>query len=111
METRLLDALTLATRAHSIAEAARLIAAGQLVAFPTETVYGLGASVFDAEAIRRVFAVKGRPADNPLIVHAHNISALEQIAMLNDAARTLASALMPGPITLVLPAQAHVPNV
>lgn len=111
METRLLDALTLSTRTASISEAAALLGAGHLVAFPTETVYGLGASALDADAVRRVFDVKGRPPDNPLIVHVHEPEALASIAVLDDRARAIASAMMPGPITLVLPSQEHVPLI
>ncbi|MCB0881257.1 MAG: threonylcarbamoyl-AMP synthase [Thermoleophilia bacterium] len=83
--------------------AARALAAGRLVAFPTETVYGLGADAESARAVARVFAAKGRPADHPLIVHGADAGVLERYG--RDApgvARTLADALWPGPLTLLV---------
>ncbi len=91
--------------------AGRLLIAGGLVAIPTETVYGLAASVFNRDALRRVFSVKGRPMDNPLIAH---IASAEQMDTLTrdvpEAAWQLASAFWPGPLTLVLPRAACVPD-
>ena len=87
MNTQLLPA----TEA-SLALAARLLADGELVAFPTETVYGLGAHALDAEAVRGIFAAKGRPADNPLIVHIHDRSQLDDICEVNDLALRLMDA-------------------
>jgi L-threonylcarbamoyladenylate synthase len=88
----------------AIERATRLLAAGGLVAFPTETVYGLGADADDAEAVRAIFAAKGRPADHPVIVHVHDASAIDAWASgAPDAARQLAQAFWPGPLTLVLP--------
>jgi L-threonylcarbamoyladenylate synthase len=110
METRLLDATDPTTRSREIAEAARLLRSGELVAFPTETVYGLGASALDEKAIARVFEVKGRPADNPLIVHVADVVAIERVAHLDERARRVAAAFMPGPLTLVLPARDAVPS-
>lgn len=86
-----------------IIEAARLLREGGLVAFPTETVYGLGADATNAEAVARVFAAKGRPTFNPLIVHVPGLRAAETIAELPAMARTLAKAFWPGPLTLVVP--------
>jgi L-threonylcarbamoyladenylate synthase len=98
--------------AKSIEQAARLIHAGALVAFPTETVYGLGANGLNNEAVLRIFEAKGRPADNPLILH---VTALHQIlplvsGPLPDAARILADAFWPGPMTMVLPKSTLVPD-
>ena len=106
MNTQLLPA----TEA-SLALAARLLADGQLVAFPTETVYGLGAHALDAEAVRGIFTAKGRPADNPLIVHIHDRSQLKDICEVNDLAIRLMDAFWPGPLTIILPRKAAVPDV
>ena len=106
MNTQLLPA----TKA-SLALAARLLADGELVAFPTETVYGLGANALDAEAVRGIFAAKGRPADNPLIVHIHDRSQLKDICEVNDLAHHLMDAFWPGPLTIILPRKAAVPDV
>ncbi len=88
---------------EGLAEAARLIRAGGLVAFPTETVYGLGADAGDQAAVARIFAAKGRPAFNPLIVHVAEVAALDGLAILGPQARRLAASFWPGPLTLVLP--------
>ena len=81
-----------------------LLRAGRLVAFPTETVYGLGADATNAAAVRRIFAAKGRPATNPLIVHVADADAARRYTTAwPDAAQTLAAAFWPGPLTLVLP--------
>lgn len=86
-----------------IQRAADLIRAGRLVAFPTETVYGLGANALDPAAVRRIFAAKGRPPNNPLIVHAADIdAATECVQRWPDAAAALAGRFWPGPLTLVL---------
>lgn len=86
-----------------IAEAARLIGAGQPVALPTETVYGLAADATNGEAVARIYAAKGRPSFNPLIVHVLDAEAAAQIAILSDRARALAALYWPGPLTMVLP--------
>ncbi len=86
-----------------VAEAAAILRAGGLVAFPTETVYGLGADATDAAAVGRIYAAKGRPSFNPLIVHVPDLAAAERIAVLDDAARALAARFWPGPLTLVAP--------
>ena len=82
--------------------AARCLSAGGLVAFPTETVYGLGADARNGEAIARLYAAKGRPAFNPLIAHVADIDAARAAGVFTDAAEKLASAFWPGPLTLVL---------
>jgi L-threonylcarbamoyladenylate synthase len=91
--------------AGGIAEASRILAAGGLVAFPTETVYGLGADARSDRAVARVFEAKGRPRFNPLIVHVPDVAAARRIAAFDDRALRLASAFWPGPLTLVLPLQ------
>lgn len=85
---------------------------GELVAFPTETVYGLGADAMNPAAVARIFQVKGRPPDNPLIVHSADISGLEPLVKsLTPLARQLLLHFAPGPLTLVLPRSAHVPAI
>jgi len=88
---------------EAIAEAARLVLAGQPVAVPTETVYGLAADATNAEAVARIYAAKGRPSFNPLIVHVADLAAAEQIGSFDDEARALAKKHWPGPLTLVVP--------
>ena len=90
----------------ALAEAARLILAGQPVAVPTETVYGLAADATSARAAARIYAAKGRPSFNPLIVHVLDLAAAEALAVLDADARALAAAFWPGPLTLVLPLRA-----
>jgi len=86
-----------------IAEAGQMIRAGALVAFPTETVYGLGADATNGEAVARVFAAKGRPSFNPLIVHVSGIEQAVIIGSFSATARRLTEAFWPGPLTLVVP--------
>ncbi len=87
----------------AVAAAARVLAEGGLVAFPTETVYGLGADATNPAAIARIYQAKGRPAFNPLIAHVGDIAAARRIARFDAAATALAEAFWPGPLTLVLP--------
>lgn len=95
-----------------LAAAARVLRGGGLVAFPTETVYGLGANALDGSAVARIFAAKGRPAHNPLIVHvAEAVEARQVAAEWPDTAARLAERFWPGPLTLVLPKQGAVPDV
>lgn len=97
---------------QSVEVAAGLIRAGQVVAFPTETVYGLGAEIFNEQAIVRIFEAKGRPADNPLIAHIGNLSQLESVATeIPESAWPLIEVFFPGPLTLVLPKKEVVPLV
>ena len=91
--------------------AAALIRAGGLVAFPTETVYGLGANSLDAAAVRRIYETKGRPETSPLIVHVDSLNMLRSVAMCCDAADRLAARIWPGPLTMVLPKLAIVPDI
>lgn len=91
--------------------AAAALQSGQLVAFPTETVYGLGANALDPQAVARIFATKGRPGDNPLIVHVADIAAAADLTPeLSPLAVTLFSAFAPGPLTLILPRSPRIPD-
>lgn len=95
-----------------IEDAAALLNAGELVAFPTETVYGLGADASNPRAVTRIFEAKGRPASHPLIVHFSNFAAARGWAsQVPPAAERLAEAFWPGPLTLVLPRSSQVPDV
>ena len=95
----------------AIQEAGRLLADGGLVAFPTETVYGLGANGLDEEAAARIYAAKGRPSDNPLILHIASMEELYPlVAEVPETARSLAEAFWPGPLTLVLKKSGKVPG-
>ncbi|MFM7111025.1 MAG: L-threonylcarbamoyladenylate synthase [Planctomycetota bacterium] len=90
---------------HGIARAARVLADGGLVVFPTETVYGLGGLAHDPDAVARIYSVKGRPSSNPLIVHVAGVAEARSLAGdgWNPVAEALAGAFWPGPLTLVLP--------
>jgi L-threonylcarbamoyladenylate synthase len=104
--------IRLGTGPADLARAAELLRAGELVAFPTETVYGLGADAASAAAVGAVFRVKGRPADHPVIVHLPDASAMEDWARdVAAGARALADAFWPGPLTLVLARGAGVPDI
>src|SRR5579863_43615 len=89
--------------ADAIGEAVRCLAAGGLVAFPTETVYGLGADATNGQAVARLYEAKGRPAFNPLIAHVTDQAAARALAQFDAAAEKLAAAFWPGPLTLALP--------
>ncbi|MBO4988740.1 MAG: threonylcarbamoyl-AMP synthase [Clostridia bacterium] len=90
--------------AESLREASELIRAGELVAFPTETVYGLGANAFDDDAVKRIFQTKGRPSDNPLIAHVHTDYDLKKLVDFDPPyAEKLRKAFLPGPLTMVYP--------
>ena len=95
----------------AIERAADLLRAGALVAFPTETVYGLGADALNPDAVRRIFAAKQRPADNPLIVHVAEVAEARALVREWPPLAERAAALWPGPLTLVLPRAASVPDV
>lgn len=94
---------------EAIAEAARLISAGEPVAVPTETVYGLAADATNGEAVARIFAAKGRPSFNPLIVHVRDVDQAAELAVFSETARELAAQHWPGPLTLVLPRREDAP--
>ena len=87
----------------AVGRAARTLAAGGLVAFPTETVYGLGADATNGAAVARIYDAKGRPSFNPLIAHVADLAAARRLARFDPAAERLAAAFWPGPLTLVLP--------
>ena len=94
---------TLTPSPKDLARAARLLHSGELVAFPTETVYGLGGDARSDIAVARIFDAKGRPRFNPLIVHVPDLAAAQDIAVFTDQALDIAAAFWPGPLTLVLP--------
>lgn len=96
---------------QAISQAADLLAAGEVVAFPTETVYGLGADALNWAAVAKIFAAKGRPADNPLIVHLYQAEQAEALAYTNELFYTLAKAFWPGPLTLIVPKKDCVPAI
>ena len=106
METKVLSAQEPGTAEL----AADLIKKGQLVALPTETVYGLGANGLDENAVAKIFVAKGRPQDNPLILHVADASQMEALChSIPESAYRLAEAFWPGPLTMVLPAKDIVP--
>jgi L-threonylcarbamoyladenylate synthase len=93
----------------AIAAAAALIGAGQPAAVPTETVYGLAADATDSDAVARIYAAKGRPSFNPLIVHVADLAMAEALGVFGDTERALATVLWPGPLTLVVPRRSDCP--
>ena len=106
MDTSILD-----IDANSLALAAKLISGGDIVAFPTETVYGLGANAFDECAVKKIYQAKGRPSDNPLIVHIADKALIEKICLkVSDDAKKVMDSLMPGPITIVLEKNGKIPD-
>lgn len=105
-----METLCLPVHDESLKLAAKLLREGQVVAFPTETVYGLGAHALNAEAVKRIFAAKDRPGDNPLIVHVARREQLQGICRVTDTARKLMDAFWPGPLTMLLMKDAQVPD-
>ena len=101
----------LAAGKESLERAAALLRAGQVVAFPTETVYGLGADALNGDAVRAIFAAKERPADNPLIVHVGRREQLEGLCEVTPTAEKLMDAFWPGPLTMLLMKTDRVPAV
>ncbi len=97
------------TSDSDIKRAASLISSGRLVAFPTETVYGLGANALDGEAVKRIFVAKGRPQDNPLIVHIDKAENAEKYAYTGELFKRLADKFMPGPLTVIMPKRENIP--
>lgn len=96
---------------EAVAYAAQVLREGGLVGMPTETVYGLAANALDEEAVRGIFAAKGRPADNPLIVHVNSIEEAEKLCVISDASRVLMQHFCPGPLTVIMPRRSCVPDV
>lgn len=106
-----MDTKLFSTEENEINEAGKLIRNGGLVAFPTETVYGLGASAFDADAAKKIYAAKGRPSDNPLIVHICDKAQIADIAAeIPNAAQIVIDKFMPGPVTIILKKKSVVPD-
>ncbi len=95
---------------ENLQRAGEIIRLGGLVAFPTETVYGLGADGLNPDAVKKIYEAKGRPSDNPLILHIASMEDIEPIAHLNEKAIKLAAAFWPGALTMVLPKKAKVPS-
>ncbi|MDE6372618.1 MAG: threonylcarbamoyl-AMP synthase, partial [Clostridia bacterium] len=96
---------------QGLGEAVELIKSGEVVVFPTETVYGLGANAFDGNAVRKIFEAKGRPMDNPLIAHIADMSWTERLAVdISDDAKAVMNEFMPGPITVILKRSNDVPD-
>ncbi len=111
VETEVIKVNPLAPDEAVISRAAELIRGGELVAFPTETVYGLGANALDSAAVQKIFEAKGRPATNPLIVHVSDSESARQIvADWPESAQKLADLFWPGPLTLVLPKTKEIPK-
>lgn len=96
---------------ENLKKAAALIKKGEVVAFPTETVYGLGANALSEQAVLKIFQAKNRPADNPLIVHVSDITQVEKVAYVSDMAASVMAAFFPGSLTVVLPKKECVPSV
>ncbi len=94
---------------QTVRRGAEIIKNGGLVAFPTETVYGLGANALNAEAVRRIYETKGRPSDNPLILHVSSVAMTERLVEINWRARMLMEKFWPGPLSVVLPAKDIIP--
>ncbi len=95
----------------AVQRAAELLRAGEVAALPTETVYGLAANAFDSKAVSKIFQIKGRPANNPIIVHVTSIEMAKQcVAVWPESAEKLAESFWPGPLTLVLPRQKKIPD-
>ncbi|MBO8126090.1 MAG: threonylcarbamoyl-AMP synthase [Firmicutes bacterium] len=111
MQTRIYKVDPWAPDPIVIEEAAGLLASGEVVAFPTETVYGLGANGLDSRAVKKIFAAKGRPADNPLILHIAEPETLHEIvADIPERAQILIRRFWPGPLTMVLPKKPEIPS-
>ncbi|MGA3181694.1 MAG: L-threonylcarbamoyladenylate synthase [Verrucomicrobiota bacterium] len=112
MKTVVLQTHTAALFEEAVRQAAVLLRAGQLVALPTETVYGLAANAWDAVAVARIYEMKGRPAGNPIIVHVDGLELARRcVASWPPEAEKLAKAFWPGPLTLVLPRSAQIPGI
>lgn len=106
-----MDTLCLPVDEQSLKQASDLLRQGKLVAFPTETVYGLGADALNEAAVRSIFDAKERPADNPLIVHIHAVEQLEGLCHITPTAQKLAQAFWPGPLTMLLMKTSRVPDI
>lgn len=110
MNTQIIQISDPIRQKDDLSRAAEIIRAGGLVAFPTETVYGLGGDGTDDEAAKKIYAAKGRPSDNPLIIHIAAPEDADRYAVVNDTYRRLAKAFMPGPLTVILPKREIIPR-
>ncbi|MBO4861475.1 MAG: threonylcarbamoyl-AMP synthase, partial [Firmicutes bacterium] len=107
----MIETLLLSTEDADLRKAAEIVKNGGLAAFPTETVYGLGADAFSPDSARKAYAAKGRPSDNPLIVHIAKTADMYKVAKtVPDEAMKLAEAFWPGPLTMVLPKRDELPG-
>jgi L-threonylcarbamoyladenylate synthase len=112
MDTKIIATNNASLFATAVSRAAELLRAGELVALPTETVYGLAANAWNADAVHRIFEVKGRPPQNPIIVHVAGLELARRcVSDWPPLAAKLAAAFWPGPLTLVLPRSAEIPDV
>ncbi len=110
MKTKVFNLSPDAPQLSAIEECAEIIRGGGLVAFPTETVYGLGADATDENAAARIYAAKGRPSDNPLIIHVAEPSDADRYALTDELYYRLAGAFMPGPLTVIMPKRDVIPH-
>lgn len=106
METRIIINLT----DNELAECGKILLNGGLVAFPTETVYGLGANALDPEAAKKIYAAKGRPSDNPLIIHLSDVSEAEKYCEPSETYQRLAKEFLPGPLTVIMQKKSCIPD-
>ncbi len=109
MQTEHIKIHSLTENAGDLARAAKILASGGLVVFPTETVYGLGGNATDEAAAKKIYAAKGRPSDNPLIIHVASPEDAARYAEVNPTYERLAKAFMPGPLTVILPKKENIP--
>ncbi|MBE6554141.1 MAG: threonylcarbamoyl-AMP synthase [Ruminococcaceae bacterium] len=110
MQTQHIKIHDISAQEADLRHAAQILKNGGLVVFPTETVYGLGGNATDAGAAKKIYAAKGRPSDNPLIIHIANPADAEQYAVTNETYFRLAKAFMPGPLTVILPRRECIPT-
>ncbi len=110
MKTEHIKITDINAQEQDLCRAATILRAGGLVVFPTETVYGLGGDATRDEAAKKIYAAKGRPSDNPLIIHIANPADAEQYAITNELYYRLAKAFMPGPLTVILPRRESIPK-
>ena len=110
INTKFFSISQITENADCLDECADIIKNGGLVAFPTETVYGLGANATDANAAKKIYAAKGRPSDNPLIIHVSTPDEAEKYAYTNELYYKLAEAFMPGPLTVIMKKRESVPD-
>ena len=109
MKTEILKINDCQKNTNGLEHAAQILKRGGLVVFPTETVYGLGASALDETAAARIYTAKGRPSDNPLIIHLANADEAEKYAEISPCFQKLANLFMPGPLTVVLTKKECIP--